>query len=138
MGMIQLSVCAETVFKHLPFEERVRKITDAGFMVEFWRWTDHQIEALAALQDVRISTFVGYVAGSMVHPDGVETFVEGVKKSLIIGENLRCRRLMLSTGELGPQGEVVHAVADHPATMWITAFKTLSRLAEIAEKNDVI
>ena len=34
-------------------------------------------------------------------------------------------------------GEVAHRIAAHPATKWITAYKTLCRIAEIAEKHDV-
>ena len=36
--MYELSICADTVFLDLPFEERVKKITDAGFRVEFAGW----------------------------------------------------------------------------------------------------
>jgi len=33
---------------------------------------------------------------------------------------------------------VVHSVVSHPATFWITAYKTLCRVAELAEKHGVI
>jgi hydroxypyruvate isomerase len=45
---------------------------------------------------------------------------------------------MLSSGELGPRGEVAHAIAEHPATMWITAYKALCQLAELADKHNIV
>ena len=36
--MFRLSVCADTVFCDLPFEQRVKGIAQAGFLVEFWGW----------------------------------------------------------------------------------------------------
>ena len=43
--------------------------------------------------------------------------------------------MILVTGEMGPQGEVIHPIHDHPATRWISAYKTLCRVAELAEKH---
>src|SRR5215831_8881780 len=111
--MYRLSVCAETVFCQLPFLQRVKEIARSGFMVEFWRH------------------------GSLMHPDGVETYLEDVNMRLSVARRVRCRRLMLLAGELGPAGEAINAVADHPATRWISAYKTLCRIAEPAEKQDV-
>src|SRR5260370_924920 len=37
--MFQLAVCAEMVFRDLPFVERVKKIAKMGFQVEIWDWT---------------------------------------------------------------------------------------------------
>ena len=136
--MFRLSVCAETVFRDLPFKERVKKIVGAGFQVEFWRWADHDLNEIAGMPDLEISIFTGCIAGSMVHPDGVELFLKGVQASLIVAERLGCRRLILLTGELGPKGEVVHPIATTPATIWITAYKTLCRVAELAEKANVV
>lgn len=136
--MNSLSVCAETVFRSLPFEQRVRKIAGEGFMVEFWHQPDPEIAMLEANSDIQVSTFVGSSGGSMVHPDGMKVFLQGVEESLGIAKRLRCRRMILVTGEMGPKGEVVHPAADHPATRWITAYKTLCRVAELAEKHDVV
>ena len=44
----RLAVSAEMVFVDLPFEERVRRISDAGFEVEIWDWTKKDVDALAA------------------------------------------------------------------------------------------
>jgi hydroxypyruvate isomerase len=34
-------------------------------------------------------------------------------------------------------GQVVHKISRHPATKWITAYKTLCQIAELAEKEQV-
>ncbi len=69
--MSVLSVCADTVFLDRPFADRVRAIADAGFAVDFWRWTDKPVAELARMADVRWTSFVGWVGGSALHPDGV-------------------------------------------------------------------
>jgi len=135
--MYCLSVCADTMFLNLPFVERARKIASGGFLVEFWNWAGRDIDALANDQEIRISAFTGYTKGSMLHPDGVEEFLAGIQESLGIAKRLGCTSLFLSPGELDNRGQVVHKIAGHPATKWITAFKTLCRIAELAEKENV-
>jgi hydroxypyruvate isomerase len=139
--MYRLSVCAETVFCQLPFPQRVEEIARSGFMVEFWRRTGADIEAVEQAMEadpsLEISNVSGSFDGSLMHPDGVETYLEDVKMRLAVARRVRCRRLMLLAGELGPAGEAINAVAAHPATRWITAYKTLCRVAEMAEKQDV-
>jgi hydroxypyruvate isomerase len=67
----------------------------------------------------------------------LETFLSGVEQTLLVAQKLRCRELVLSTGEINDKGQVVHSIASHPATRWITAYKGLCRIAELAEKHDV-
>jgi len=135
--MFRLSVCADTVFCDLPFEKRVEEITRAGFHVDIWGWTSRNIEALAAIPGVRFSGMTGYIAGSIVHPGGVQAFLDGVEKSIAVAKKLRCRDLVVSTGEISYEGKIVHAIAAHPATMWITAYKGLCKVAEMADRHDV-
>jgi hydroxypyruvate isomerase len=136
--VFQLSVCADTAFLKLPFVERVKQIARAGFLVEFWGWSDRDIDAIAADPAVKVTAFTGYLKGSMVHPDGVEDLLEGIRASLPIAARLKCKTLFLSSGQLDNRGQVIHHIAQHPATKWITAYKTLCRVAEIAEKHDLV
>lgn len=136
--MFRLSVCADTLFQHLPFEQRVREIARAGFWAEFWLWQGRDIEALANDPAVRVSAFTGYLGGSLMHREGAEAYLAGVKQSLGVAQQLRCRELFISTGQLDARGQVAHAIAPHPATRWITAYKTLCQLAELAEQHDVV
>ena len=136
--MYELSICADTLFLGLPFVERAKKIAACGFLVEFWNWAGRDIEALSQDPNVRVSAFTGYTKGSMLHPDGVDDFLAGVQESIIVAKQLRCRSLFLSPGELDNHGQVAHKIAGHPATKWVTAYKTLCRIAELAEKEDLI
>jgi len=135
--MFQLSVCAGTVLQDLPFLDRVREIARAGFLVDLWGWEDDALETIASDANITIGAIPGWSRGSMVHPDGVETYFEGVRRSLEVADQLGCRNLAIGTGEIGSDMRVVHSIASHPATFWITAYKCLCRLAELAESHDV-
>ena len=108
-----------------------------GFSVELWGWEDEALDAIAADPDIQIASMPGWGPGSMVHPDGVETFLEGARKNLVVARRIGCRNLAVASGELDRKGRVVHAIAEHPADRWITAYRCLCELAEIAEKEDV-
>jgi hydroxypyruvate isomerase len=135
--MFTLSVCAEALFLDLPFEIRVREINRRGFAAEFWRWSTHDIDKLADDPTTRINIFSGCSTGSMVHPDGVASFLDGVREGVQVAQRLNCRKLILITGAVGPAGEIIHPISTHPATMWITAYKSLCEVAEIANKFEV-
>ena len=136
--MFRLAVCADTVFLELPFEQRIKEIARAGFWVEFWGWQGRDIAAIAADPDIRISAFTGDDGGSLLHPDGLEPFLRGVERTIPIAQALGCQELVLHAGELGPKGEAVMAIAAHPATRWITAYKGLCKVAELAEKYSLV
>src|SRR5262245_16438519 len=97
--MFRLSVCAETVLQSLPFLERVRRISQAGFLVEFWRREEGEIDAVAGL-GVEVGTFSGSDDGSMVHPDGTDSFLEGVRRRAAFADKLGCRQINLLSGSV--------------------------------------
>src|SRR3954454_20907922 len=131
---LRLSVCADTVFCGLPFVERARAIARAGFAVEFWGWRGRDLDALADDPAIDVCAFTGYLGGSIVDPAGVDEFLAGARESLEPARRLGVRDLFVSTGRLDERGQMAHAVAAHPAAMWITAYRALSRLAELAEE----
>ena len=131
--MYRLSVSAGTVLQKIPFEQRVREIAAAGFLVDLWSWEESAIDTIAADPHIVIGAIPGWSGGSMVHPDGVEKYMEGVKKNLHVAKKLKCRNLSITTGALDETGQMAHPVAKHPATMWIVAYKTLCRVAELAD-----
>jgi hypothetical protein len=45
----RIAVSAEMVFLDLPFEDRVRRIADAGFEIEIWDWTRYLHEGIDVL-----------------------------------------------------------------------------------------
>ncbi|MCC7447913.1 MAG: TIM barrel protein [Anaerolineae bacterium] len=136
--MFNLSVCADTVFLELPFEQRVQEISKAGFMVEFWGWQGRDIDGIAADPQVCVGIINGSGRGSIVHPDLAQTFLEDIEQILEVAKKLRLKTLNLLAGQLDNAGKALHPISLHPATTWITAYETLCRVAELAEKHDVV
>ena len=135
--MFELSVCEGTVFPDLPFKQRVKEVAKAGFSIELWGWENDALEDISDDPKIKIASMPGWGPGSMVHPDGVATFLTGTKKNLEIAKKLNCRSLAIATGELDKEGKVIHSIASHPADVWITAYRCLSELAEVAEQNNI-
>ena len=129
----RLAASAEMVFTDLPFEERVAKIHDLGFEVEIWDWTRKDVAALAKT-GATFSSMTGYVSGTLADPDGAEQLLRTAEQSLRVAEELDCPRLNLHGTGLDDQGLPVVASEVVTPTMWLTAAKTLARLAELGER----
>lgn len=67
--MYTLAVCAEMVFTDVSIQERARRIHDAGFQVEIWDWSRHDLAALARTGAV-FSSMTGYLRGSLTDEEG--------------------------------------------------------------------
>lgn len=135
--MFHLSVCADTIFLDLSFEERVKKISEAGFQVEFWGWKGRNLDVFSNDPSIEVCGFSGTQGGSCVHPEGVANYVTGITETTTVAKKLGATFLVIHAGELGPNGEVIHKVSANPATRWISAYKALSQLAKLGEENDI-
>src|SRR5919107_1022936 len=131
--MFDLAVCAEMVFLDLPFEQRVRRIAESGFQVEIWNWTRHDVDALVAT-GARFSSMVGHTAGSLLDEDGANALLQGAEESLAVAERLGCARLVVFGTELGPDGVPLRPVHKVTGPMWVNAYRTLDRLAELRKR----
>ncbi len=127
-----LAVCAEMVFMDLPFEERVRRITDLGFAVEMWSWQDKDIKALAGSGAI-FSSMTGYVHGNIVEPDAAKTLLKTAEQTLDVAAELGCPRLVVHPAEL-IEGKAAKPMFRISGEMWLTAQRTLSKLAELGER----
>lgn len=133
MTSYRLAVCAEMVFLDLPFEERVRRITDLGFEVEIWDWTTKDIDALAKT-GATFSSMTGYIGGTLADPDGANELLRTAELSLDTAARLACPRLNVHGTGLNERGLPVIAAATVTPAMWLTAVRTLTRLAELGER----
>ncbi|NGO47975.1 TIM barrel protein [Streptomyces ureilyticus] len=132
-----LAVCAEMVFRDLPIEERARRIHEAGFQVEIWDWTKHDLDALARTPAEFVS-MTGYVSGSLTDEDGAAELLRTAEESLKAAEHLGCPRLNLHGTGLDGQGLPVVPVSGEPSgAMWMAAQRTLTRIAELGESAGV-
>jgi hydroxypyruvate isomerase len=129
----RLAVCAEMVFVDLPFEERVRRISGLGFEVEIWDWTRKDIGALART-GATFSSMTGYIRGTLADPDGAEELLRTAEESLRVAEELDCPRLNVHGTGLDDRGLPVVASEVVTPAMWLTAARTLDRLAELGER----
>jgi hydroxypyruvate isomerase len=129
----RLAVSAEMVFVDLPFEERVRRIADRGFEVEIWDWTQKDIAALTKT-GATFSSMTGYITGTLADPDGAEELLRTAEQSLRVAEELDCPRLNVHGTGLDNKGLPVEPSAVVTPSMWLTAAKTLTRLAELGEQ----
>ena len=131
----RLAVSAEMVFTDLPFAERVRCIDDLGYEVEIWDWTKKDIAALVGT-GATFSSMTGYVTGTLADPDGADELLRTAEESLRVAEELNCPRLNVhGTGLDGNGLPVVGTDVVSPA-MWLTAARTLTRLAQLGERAD--
>src|ERR1044072_8721834 len=136
-AMYTLAVCAEMVFRDLAIEERARCIHDAGFQVEIWDWTRHDLDALARTP-AEFSSMTGYLPGSLTDDDGAAELLRTAEESLKAAEHLGCTRLNLHGTGLDGQGLPVVPVPGEPTgAMWMAAHRTLTRIAELGENAGV-
>lgn len=134
MSGFTLAANAEMLFLDLPFEQRVRRLHEAGFEVEIWDWTTKDLSVLAAT-GARFGSMTGYVRGSLVDPDEAAQLLRTAEDSLAAAEILGCPRLNVHGTGLGPQGL---PVVPHPVVTganWLAAARTLERLARLGERH---
>lgn len=133
MSSYRLAASAEMLFLDLPFTERVRRIAELGFEVEIWDWTRKDVTALTRTGAV-FSSMTGYVTGTLADDDGAAELLRTAEQSLAVAEQLGCPRLNLHGTGLDDRGlPVVPAAVVTPA-MWLTAARTLTRLATLGER----
>ncbi|KAB0682754.1 TIM barrel protein [Aureimonas leprariae] len=132
----QLAVCAEMVFRDQPVTERLKRITDAGFIAEIWDWTKHDIKALAS-SGATFSSMTGYVTGTLADEAGADELLRTAAESIPIAKELRCPRLNLHGTGLDGQGLPVAKSEVVTGAMWLKAVDTLQRVADLGEKHGV-
>jgi hydroxypyruvate isomerase len=133
MSGFQLAASAEMLFLDLPFLDRVRRIAGLGFQVEIWNWATKDVDALAGA-GVTYSSMTGYLDGSLADAEGTEQLLRTAARSLEVAERLDCPRLNLHGTGLDDRGLPVRPSQMVTPQMWLTAARTLERLAALAER----
>ncbi|KLU21402.1 hydroxypyruvate isomerase [Caballeronia mineralivorans PML1(12)] len=134
--MFQLAVCAEMVFRDLPFVERVKKIAGMGFQVEIWDWTRQDIGALVDT-GATFSSMTGYVEGDLITADGAQALSRTAAQSIEVAQRLRCPRLNLHGTGLDGNGMPVKPIPVVSGAMWLAARRTLAKVAELGQRAGV-
>ena len=133
MSSFELAACAEMIFLDLPLEQRVRRIAELGFLVEIWDWQTLDVDALAAT-GATFSSMTGYAAGSLIDEDGAAELLRTAEQALDVAGRLDCARLNLHGTGLDAKGLPVRPVARVTGAMWLSAARTLTRIAALGER----
>ena len=131
-----LAVCAEMTFRALPVVERLKRITALGFQAEIWDWTKHDIAALAK-SGATFSSMTGYIGGTLADDAGANKLLRTATQSIAVAKQLGCPRLNLHGTGLDDHGLPVVKSDGVTGPMWLKAYDTLNRIADLGEKEDV-
>lgn len=126
----RLAACAEMLFLDLPFEERVKRIHERGFLVEIWDWSNKDLAALAAT-GAEFSSMTGYLRGDLTTEVGREELLATARESLAAAEIIDAPRLNLHGTGLGEGGLPVVPHEIVTGADWVHAAETLRQVAEL-------
>lgn len=131
-----MAVCAEMTFRALPVVERLKRITELGFQAEIWDWTKHDIAALAK-SGATFSSMTGYIGGTLADDAGADKLLRTAKQSIAVAKQLDCPRLNLHGTGLDDHGLPVVKSDGVTGPMWLKAYDTLNRIADLGDKEGV-
>lgn len=141
--VFQKSACIEPMYSELPFLERFQAAKNDGFtFVEFWSWTDKDLEAVRAAASsagVGIAGFNGDAEHSLIDPGQKEAYLAFLRRSVEAAKKVGARSVTLHSNGLGEGGAVIDPCGDLSDTVKICAmFDTLRECAGIAEESGVL
>lgn len=136
------SVCIETVYTEVPFEERFQLAKESGFeYVEFWSWKDKDIEKIKQLcekYNLKVASFSGDKNFSLVDKNESEMYIAFVEESIKTAKFLNCKYLVIHSNALGEGGVVTNHYSEISGYIkFATMFDILNKLAPIAEKAKI-
>ena len=134
--------CIEPLYGELPFLERFQAAKDDGFdLVEFWGWTDKDLDAVKAAAGkagIAISGFNGDGELSLIDPTRREEYLAFLRRSVAAAKRLGAHSLTIHSNGLGDGGVVLHSHGDLSDTVKLcTMYATLLECAKIAQEADL-
>ena len=91
----QKSACIEPMYRELPFLERFRAAKEDGFdFVEFWSWTDKDLDAVkraAEAAGIGIAGFNGDAELSLIDPSRKEAYLAFLRRSVEAAKKVGAR-----------------------------------------------
>ena len=140
--IFQRSACIEPMYSELPFLERFQAAKDDGFeFVEFWGWTDKDLDAVKAAAEkagVGISGFNGDAELSLIDPEQKEAYLAFLKRSVAAAQKVGARSVTIHSNGLGEGGVVLRDYRELSDAVKLCAmFDTLKECAKIAEESGI-
>lgn len=139
---LQKSACIEPMYSELPFLERFRAAKEDGFdFVEFWSWTDKDLDAVKAAAEsagIGIAGFNGDAELSLIDPEHKEAYLAFLRRSVEAAKKLGARSVTIHSNGLGEGGAVINHYDGLSDTVKLCAmFDALKQCAKIAEESGV-
>ena len=140
--VFQTSACIEPMYGELPFLERFQAAKHDGFdFVEFWGWTDKDLDAVKAAAEsagIGISGFNGDAELSLIDPIQKEAYLAFLRRSVEAAKKVGARSVTIHSNGLGEGGVVINHYDELSGAVKLCAmFDTLKACAEIAEASGV-
>ena len=138
----QKSACIEPMYSELPFLERFQAAKDDGFsFVEFWSWTDKDLDAVKAAAEragIGISGFNGDAELSLIDPEQKESYLAFLRRSVEAAKKVGAWSVTIHSNGLGDGGVVINHYDGLSDTVKLCAmFNTLKDCAKIAEESGI-
>lgn len=130
------------MYSELPFLDRFQAARDDGFdFVEFWGWTDKDLDAVKAAAEkagVGISGFNGDAELSLIDPEQKDAYLKFLKKSVAAAQKVGAKSVTIHSNGLGEGGVVIHDYRELSDTVKLCAmYDTLLECAKIAEESGI-
>lgn len=134
--------CIEPMYAELPFLNRFQAAADDGFpFVEFWSWTDKDLDAVKAAAEaaqVGISGMNGDGPYSLIDPGQKGEYLSFLRRSVAAAQRIGAHSVTIHSNALGEGGLVVNAYPELSDTVKVCAmFDTLRDCARIAEDSGI-
>lgn len=136
------SACIEPMYSEIPFLDRFQAAKDDGFdYVEFWSWTDKDLDAVKAAAEkagIQISGFNGDADFSLIDPTHKEKYLDFLKKSVAAAQRIGAKSVTIHSNALGDGGIVVNHYTELSDTVKLCSmYDMLLDCAKIAEQSGI-
>lgn len=136
------SACIEPMYSEIPFLDRFQAAKDDGFeYVEFWSWTDKDLDAVKAAAEkagIGISGFNGDADYSLIDPTHKEKYLDFLRQSVAAAQKIGAKSVTIHSNALGDGGIVVNHYDDLSDTVKLCSmYDMLLDCAKIAEESGI-
>ena len=130
------------MYSELPFLDRFQAAKNDGFdFVEFWGWTDKDLDAVKAAAEkagIGISGFNGDAELSLIDPEQKTAYLDFLKQSVAAAQKVGARSVTIHSNGLGEGGVVIdHYDALSHTVKLCAMYDTLLECAKIAEESGI-
>lgn len=134
--------CIEPLYSELPFLERIVQAKKDGFeYVEFWSWTDKDLDAIKETAErvgIGIGGFNGDADYSLIDPSHKNAYLEYLSQSVEAARKIGARSVTIHSNALGEGGKVVNHYLELSHTVKLCSmYDMLLECAKMAEASGI-